>query len=248
MPFAEQPEDLSRIVGAALAIENPVMLEVETGPDGRPWFIGFEWIGRVDYLNEANKDGQRVRGAHVTSADAVVRFRHQGRNETLLIEWKYTEKYGSPISSEGNSTRVGRYKDLAFAPAGPISSQVGLKLEDFFYEPFYQMLRQQMLAFEMQRAKEDDVDRVRVLHIAPAASRALRNVTSPALRRFGDDAFAVFQSILTRPEGFVSKSTESLFGPLLLELKSTSAWAAYLSKRYGFVTDEPETADYFNAR
>jgi hypothetical protein len=65
----------------------------------------------------------------------------------------------------------------------------------------------------------------------------------PELRRFGDDAFAVFPSILSRPEGFVSKSTESLFGPLLLELKSTSAWAAYLSKRYGFVTDEPETAD-----
>ena len=62
-------------------------------------------------------------------------------------------------------------------------------------------------------------------------------------RRFGDDAFAVFQSILSRPERFVSKSTESLFGPLLLELEGTSAWAAYLSKLYGFVTDEPETAD-----
>ena len=28
-----------------------------------------------------------------------------------------------------------------------------------------------------------------------------------------------------------------MFGPLLLELKSTSVWAAYLCKRYGFVTD-----------
>jgi hypothetical protein len=47
---------------------------------------------------------------------------------------------------------------------------------------------------------EDSAHRVRVLHIAPAADLALRKVTSPILRRFGDDAFAAFRSLLDRPQ------------------------------------------------
>ena len=45
MPLATRPEVLSRVVANALGIEPPEMLEVERGPDGDPWFVGFEWIG-----------------------------------------------------------------------------------------------------------------------------------------------------------------------------------------------------------
>lgn len=237
MPLAEEPEMLSWIIGDVLGIARPKMLEFEPGPDGRAWFVGFEWNGRADYLNEAGPQGERVRGSNSTSADAIVRFRHDGSDETLLIEWKYTERYGSPIASTGNPTRIRRYENLAFAPEGPIRNDLGLKLEDFFYEPFYQLLRQQMLAFRMQRAKEDGSNRVRVLHIAPAANVALRNVTSPALRRFGVDAFTIFRSLLVLPEDFVSRSTESLFGPLTSDPKGANDWAAYLAHRYAFLVD-----------
>jgi hypothetical protein len=148
MPLAEQPDQLSRLIGMALSIEAPEMLRVEDGPDGRPWFVGFEWNGGgPDYLNEASTDGVLKRGSNSTSADAVVYFRHAGKVETLLIEWKYTEKYGGPISGTGNATRSERYKNLAFSPSGPIRADLGLELADFFYEPFYQLIRQQMLAF-----------------------------------------------------------------------------------------------------
>jgi hypothetical protein len=192
------------------------MLECETGPDGRPWFIGFEWNGRADYLNEGDQ-GKRTRGSNCTSADAIVRFRHDSREEALLIEWKYTESYGPPTDVAGNPTRIKRYAQLAFAPEGPVRSDLGLVLEDFFYAPFYQLLRQQMLAFQMQRAKEDRADRVRVLHIAPAANLALRKVPSPTLRRFGDDAFIVFRSLLVHPEDFVRQ-------PVL----GGSVWSAHI--------------------
>jgi hypothetical protein len=119
----------------------------------------------------------------------------------------------------GNPTRIRRYKSLVFAPEGPIRNDLSLVLENFFYKPFYQLLRQQMLAFQMQRAKENGTDRVRVLHIAPAADLALRKVTSPTLRRFGDDAFVVFRSLLVHPEDFVSRSSEVLFGPLISDFK-----------------------------
>jgi hypothetical protein len=213
------------------------VLVCETGPDGHPWFIGFEWIGQADYLNESNQHGRRTRGANCTSADAIVGFRDDGCDQTLLIEWKYTESYGPPIAPAGNPTRIARYANLAFAPEGPIRSDLGLVLSDFFYEPFYQLVRQQMLAFQMQRAKEDGSDRVRVLHIAPAANVALRKVTSPNLRRFGGDAFVVFRSLLVHPDDFISRSTETLFGSLLLSSKGGDDWATYLARRYVFLAD-----------
>ena len=236
MPLARRPDLLARLVGSALGISDPEMLPVEPGPDSRPWFIGFEWIGG-DYLNEAGSNGARKRGAHCTSADAVVRFRHTGITETLLVEWKYTERYGQPIPPDGNETRTRRYKGLAFGPSGPIRNDLKLRLEDFFWEPFYQLLRQQMLASEMQKAREQGADRVRVLHIGPAGNRALTKVTSPALQRFGDNAFQVFRSLLIRPDDFVNRSTEDLFGPYIAELAQSDPWSAYLARRYAFVFD-----------
>lgn len=235
MPLAEQPEALSEVIAKALAIDPPEMLEVENGPDGSPWYVAFEWIGRSDYLNEATKHGKRVRGANCTSADAVVRFRHRSRVETLLIEWKYTESYGQPLDAKGNAERTARYKEILLAPAGPIRSDLGLKLEDFFYEPFYQLARQQMLAFQMQEHREDGADRVHVLHISPGANLALKKVTSPALRRFGDNAFTAFKSLLICPDDFVVQATERLFDPALRNASDT--WGTYLSTRYEFLKD-----------
>jgi hypothetical protein len=50
MPLATRPDELSRLIANALGIEPPEMLEIESGPGGKKWFIGFEWIGEKDYL------------------------------------------------------------------------------------------------------------------------------------------------------------------------------------------------------
>lgn len=239
MPPAERPDILARLVREALGGDLPIMLPVETGPDGRDWFVGFEWIGAKDYLNEANQAGTRTRGANATSADAVLRFERDNRIETLLIEWKYTESYGAPIPPAGNPTRRKRYADLAFAPVGPIRSDVGLELTDFFFEPFYQFLRQQMLAKRMEQAGEAGAEYVRVLHIAPRANIALQRITSPALRDKANgeaNAFKLFRSLLAEPDRFVSRATEDLFKPLLLEPNDAAGWAAYLKERYAFLS------------
>ena len=235
MPLATQPDLLSQLIGRALGIAPPQMQEIETGPGGRPWFVGFEWTGRANYLGEWPKTGPATRGANATSADAIVRFRHAGRIESLLIEWKYTETYGAPLDPKGNETRVGRYADKAFAPGGPIRGDLDLSVRDFFWEPFYQLLRQQMLAARMQAAREDGADQVRVLHISPAGNRALHKVTAPALQKFGDDAFTAFSAVLVQPDDFIGRTTEQVFGPLLAEIPD-DAWAAYLIDRYSFLT------------
>jgi hypothetical protein len=244
MPLAARPALLGRVIGGALGLEGTEMLPVETGPDGEPWFVGFEWIGRADYLNEWPQTGKATRGANATSADAVVRFRHEGRIETVLIEWKYTERYGAPLNAKGNATRVARYRDLVFAPAGPIRSDLGLRVEDFFWEPFYQLLRQQMLARRMEDAREDGTTRVRVLHISPAGNAHLHKVTAPALRVVDGvqqtDAFAAFSKVLATPADgvsrFLSRTTEAVVGPHLAaeqDCPEDRAWAEYLRGRYG---------------
>jgi restriction endonuclease-like protein len=250
MPLVTRPDLLSRLVGNALGIAPPKMLPVEDGAFGEPWLVGFEWIGKDNYLGEWPAAGRPTRGANVTSTDAIVRFRHEGLDETLLIEWKYTEAYGPPVpdktrddgKSSGNHTRTARYADKLVDPDGPIRSDLGLSIKDFFWEPFYQLARQQMLAWRMERAAEDGAARVRVLHIAPSANGRLREVTSPAFRVLvgagEQDAFKAFAAALApQPDGlarFISKTTEQVFAPLMTEV-GDDPWAAYLRDRYHFL-------------
>jgi len=245
MPLARRPERLSQVVAKALAIPPPKMLPVEDGPGGR-WFVGFEWIGEGDPLGEWPKTGRVTRGANVTSADAVVMFEHDGRPETLLIEWKYTESYGARLQDHvrpdgklsGNTKRKARYADKAFTPHGPILSDLGLELQDFFWEPFYQLLRQQMLAWRLEHAPGGQ--RTRVLHISPHANLALHAVTSPAFRKRGySDAFDAFKAVLVdEADGvprFESVYSEDLFGPMATATPN-DPWAAYLLRRYDFLS------------
>ncbi|PBC01456.1 hypothetical protein [Mesorhizobium sp. WSM3860] len=235
MPLATRPDILAKLVQAVIGGDLPEMLAVENGPNGKPWFVGFEWIGRKDYLNEWPRAGLPKRGANVTSADAVLRFRRAGRIETLLVEWKYTESYGAPPEPKREAERVRRYRGIAFAPFGPVRGDADVKLTDLFWEPFYQLVRQQMLAGRMQATQEDGAERVRVLHIAPAGNERLTRVTSPALRPLGDNAFKVYRSMLEYPDDFISRSTESLFSPLIADAPKGDAWADYLRDRYTFL-------------
>lgn len=162
-----------------------------------------------------------------------------GRTHLLLIEWKYTERYGQPLNPgpEGaaNATRRGRYSDIFLSPAGPIRADAGVTLDDFFYEPFYQMLRQQMLAFQIER-HDTTIDRARVLHLSPSRNLPLHKVTSRTLRRFGDDAFKVFGALLTDDRDFKAMSIEDAFAPLAGWPEAK--WYAWLRGRYSSLCKE----------
>ena len=240
LPFSQQPELLRSWVEHVIGEPIVEMLPVEEDRAGERWFVTFEWIGEHDYLNEAKPGTVRKRGANATAADAAVRFRDlNGRIQLLLIEWKYTEKYGQPLTpgedGRSNRTRQDRYQGIYLAPNGPIHADRGVALDDFFYEPFYQMVRQQMLAWHTE-SREPGVDRVRVLHLSPSGNRALHKVTSPTLQRFGDDAFEVFRSLLVNPDDFVSMSIEDAFAPLANWPEAD--WYPWLKDRYASLCTE----------
>ena len=123
-----------------------------------------------------------------------------------------------------------------YANDGPINPDRGPAYGDLFYEPFYQMMRQQFLAHEMEKVGELGAEVVTVVHISPAQNKELRKVTSPGLTSLGDAATAVWKSLLRTPDRFIPVHTEELFAafdpkafPKLIR------WHDYMEERYPFL-------------
>lgn len=79
-----------------------------------------------------------------------------------------------------------------------------LSFELILDEPFYQLVRQQLLAHELEKAGAHDADRVRVLHVLPAANDAYQaSLVRPEHRSVGGTVSQVWQRMLVRPDRFV---------------------------------------------
>lgn len=236
MPFADKPELLSRWIGDLLGIDPPTMLPVEKELAAPHRYVAFEYTGPddTDFLGEAGGHAPG-RGANATASDAAIAFLDaDGRRQLLLIEWKYTEEYRSHrLSPDREGKRTKRYGDKLLAPDGPVRADLGLALEDFLFEPFYQLVRQQMLAWQIER-RSDRFDKVRVLHLSPSGNQALHAITAPAFGALAghvhDDAFAAFRTCLNDPAAFFERSIEQAFAPLA-DWPEVTWWPA-LAGRY----------------
>jgi hypothetical protein len=240
-PFADQPGALAQVLRPVFpAIRE--MLPIESGQ-----YIACEWIGRENYLGEKiAPGGKRTRGANFTSADAAVMFEQaDGMRQVVLVEWKYTESYGgAPLKvAKSGTDRTAIYRPLFDRDDCPINRDLLPSFDSLFYEPFYQFMRQQYLAHEMEKARELDVNTVSVLHVAPACNADFRKVTSPELQALGETATDVWKRLVRPPDRFISVSTEHLFGGLSLDqFPGMRAWLEYVFARYPWVRGEDSTA------
>lgn len=243
MPFAREPAALAALLKPLYpALKH--MLPLEDG-----LFVAFEWIGAANYLGEkVGRNGQRTRGANFTSADAAVMFeRADGRRQMALIEWKYTEAYGGePLQVAASGTdRTAIYRHLYERNDCPLGRSLLPGFDALFYEPFYQLMRQQFLAHEMERAHELGADSVSLLHIAPAANLDFRRVTSMALQPLGDSVTTIWRRLVRTPDRFASVSTEDLFGRFPADdFPSLAGWSRYIRQRYGslFASEDANSA------
>ena len=214
----------------------PTIQEVLPFDDGA--FLTFEWIGERDYLGEKAdaRNKKRSRGANCTSADAATLFVHEdGRRQMVLIEWKYCEAYyATPLhTGPSGSRRKMIYFPWLQAPDSPL-----VQLPDYtvlFYEPFYQFMRQQLLANQMEKAHELGAEIVSLLHVAPLQNVDFRRVTSPALRTPDATATSVWSTLLRMPDRFRSISTQELFSAFPAQKFGLEAWWAYQVDRYSWI-------------
>ena len=192
------PARLNRAFGAMLDIGE--VLEIEPGRH-----LTFEYVGPTDYFGEAT-GGVRIRGAHCTSVDAAfLHRRRDGLRELVLVEWKYTESYALRRPDPAKDlVRHGRYATAWNAPDSPVRSDL-LPFELILDEPFYQLVRQQLLAHELEKARAHDADRVRVLHVLPPGNLAYQqSLVRPEHRALGSSVSAVWQRLVGECDRFLT--------------------------------------------
>lgn len=133
-----------------------------------PAYIQFESVSDVDHLNEQNT----TRGANCTSLDALILGKHEdGRNILFPIEWKYVEAYGNENKGD-NKTRRLRYDNLIMKSSFLDSN----KIDQMYYEPFYQLMRQTLWAEQMvinKNIETINADDYIHLHIIPSDNNEL---------------------------------------------------------------------------
>ena len=234
--FHDKPEELAQLLKPWFP-ELSRMLPVEDGS-----YVSFEWIGNENYLGERiPRHGKRTRGANFTSTDAILKFENRDkRKQVVLIEWKYTESYGSQdlTIAKSGTDRVKIYQHLFDDPHCLLNKNLLPGFESLFHEPFYQLMRQQFLASEMERHHELDADIVSLLHLAPEHNNDFKRITSPSLISLGKSPTDIWRK-LVQPEGrFLSLPVEDLFSNYLQRPPSSlTRWADFISTRYNWVAN-----------
>lgn len=207
MAMVAEPARIVRAFGDLLGIDE--VLQIEPGR-----FLTFEYIGPTDYFGESPA-ADRIRGARCTSVDAA--FLHRGRDgvvELVLLEWKYTESYWlrSP-DRDRDAVRGLRYAAAVADPGGPVRGDL-LCFEHLLDEPFYQLVRQQLLAHALETAGAEGASRARVLHVLPTGNDAYQqSLARPEHRALGGSVSAVWQQLLRHQDRFVSVDSALFLDP-----------------------------------
>jgi len=238
LPLARRPAALLALVRQ---LDHEVVA-VEPIPDplgAEPALVEFEWVGWT-----APIEGGRVsRGAMQTSADALVLGRTAAGLRAFVFEWKYCEEYLRPDDKGAGSsgdTRRRRYQ-VRYA-AEDSAFQGDVPLDEFLFEPFYQLMRLRLLADEVERSGIGPglaVADARVVVVCPAANRDYRLAvpSTPLARRFPTLATveAIMQATLRDPAGISVASSEALVAGIRAsdQAANLADWLDYHALRYG---------------
>ena len=196
------------------AVDIAEVLPIEEGR-----FLTFEYIGPTDYFGEGvrgGKDVGRRRGTNCTSVDAAFLYKTSaGVTELALIEWKFTESYldAKDRKATSDAVRIGRYAADLGASDSPIALDV-LPIELLLDEPFYQLMRQQLLAKRLEHDRVLDAEVVRVLHVlAPENTGYQDSLARAEHRALGSTVDDVWTELLRTPDRFLHVDPKVFLDP-----------------------------------
>jgi len=216
--------------------------------------IDFEYIGprTRNYFNELGG-----RGYNRTSADVAITWEdNKGKNNLLLVEFKFTEANFGECSKSGNpdrercnhaeliisspetqcyrSERKRTYWDIILSPQGPFIQEMLSKAKycPFRYD-FYQLMRNQLLAKCVAEDEDSGFHTVEFAVCYDDGNKTLMNLSHPIAGN--SNPFTSWQSFLKNPSSFKYFTIQQLLehidhtDNLPSELQQ---WRTYLNKRY----------------
>lgn len=219
-------DDKKAVLSIVKAVDPKIVdvLKIKTD-QFMPAYIQFEAISDKDHLNE----NILTRGSNCTSVDALIYGVHEdGKRVIFPIEWKYTEVYANTSKQDGQSgeTRKKRYDALINA-----SGQMNSSFHDvYYYEPFYQLMRQTLWAEQMIINKNEETikaDDFIHLHVVPKENKELLNKTYPATSM---EMEASWRNCLIDQSKYKLISLKELLAPV--NYNNHSALIEYLRIRY----------------
>jgi len=224
--FIRQREDVATKILQAVKNNVKQALRIDNG-DMDSGFVDFEVIGQKNYLGEKS----HTRGANSTSVDAMMLAEmDNGQRQLIFIEWKYVEKYGSnsKATDKGGPTRLGIYSSFLNRPDSPLKAA---NIEGLFTEPYYQLMRQTLLANEMVKAREYGATDYLHLHIIPTNNRDLKEVNTAAGKLAGNTLRETWNNILESPEKYDVIDPKDFLMPAM-KCSDTLTIIKYLQQRY----------------
>ena len=223
------------LLAVLAAIDDDVtgIVRIEDPRAGTSSTVEFEWIGLGHALEG---EAYTTRGEFATSIDAFMVAETRVGRRAYLLEWKYTESYGKNDKGRGRKgrTRRRRYgKRYAASPA----FRDGIPLDAWLHEPFYQIMRQRLLADRMVANGELGVSEAKVVLVVPDGNVAYRSdITSPVLQ--GEFPELVTVEDVTRA---AMNAPDRDFGVVSQDVLGDAArawggpqWSRYQRERYGW--------------
>jgi len=199
-----------------------IAIETDQAPAA---YIQFESVSDIDRLNEKTVS----RGSNCTSVDALIYALHKdGQKFILPIEWKYTEEYGNESKADGDKgkTRKSRYTELINS-SKQLQSQ---KHDIYYYEPFYQLMRQTLWAEQLIKSKDSETikaDDFIHIHVIPPENADLLARIYPCT---GKDMEQTWRGQLKDQTKYIIISPRALLSRL--DRQKYKALTEYLEKRY----------------
>jgi len=215
--------------------------------------IDFEYIGKKNYFNEPGG-----RGYNRTSADVAIAWQNtKGRNNLLLVEFKFTEPNFGECSESENPDRercyhreliissyqtecyrsqIGRpYWDIILSSQGPFIQEMLSKTQycPFRYD-FYQLMRNQLLAKCIAEDKDSGFSIVEFAVCYDNRNETLLNLSHPI---DGDSnpltSWKSFLKDKTTFKHFTIRQLLEYIENIDNPPSELEQWRVYLNKRYG---------------
>lgn len=224
--FMRQRQDVATAVlqGVDRNVKKALRIDKDENDIG---FVVFEENGQNNYLNERS----RIRGAHSTSIDAAMLGEMKnGTRKLFLIKWIYSECFGgcTKVINNKGAFNISTYKHFLEVPDSPIKScnHIGLSIE-----PYFQLMRQTLLAHEMTKANEYGASDYTHLFVVPSGNQDLLGVNVASSRLAGSKLPETWANLLKTPDKYVIIDPEEFIKPSL-PFDDTKEIISYLKKRY----------------